>query len=131
MVAIFGVQGWRWDWVRGVRELVLALDADAAGQQQWRHLAREAALRGKRVAGLPAVAYGGWKDASAAWAAGVLTLGDWSAVVGEDSTRRQVPEDLQEAWDERIAIMVVDGGLPRVEAERVAWAGLQAPEEEP
>jgi hypothetical protein len=34
VVAIFGVQGWRWDWVRGVRELVFALDADAAGQQQ-------------------------------------------------------------------------------------------------
>jgi len=28
-------------------------DADAAGQQQWRALARQAALRGKRVAGLP------------------------------------------------------------------------------
>ena len=72
VVAIFGVQGWRWDWVR---ELVLALDADTAGQQQWRQLARQAALRGKRVAGLPAVAYGGQKDASAAWAAGVLAVG--------------------------------------------------------
>jgi len=56
VVAIFGVQGWRWDWVRDVRELVFALDADAAGQQQWRALARQAALRGKRVAGLPAAA---------------------------------------------------------------------------
>jgi hypothetical protein len=33
VVAIFGVQGWRWDWVWEVRELVFALDADAAGQQ--------------------------------------------------------------------------------------------------
>ena len=49
-VAIFGVQGWRWDWVREVRELVFALDADTAGQQQWRQLARQAALRGKQVA---------------------------------------------------------------------------------
>jgi DNA primase len=32
VVAIFGVQGWRWDWAREVRELVFALDADAAGQ---------------------------------------------------------------------------------------------------
>ena len=53
VVAIFGVQGWRWDWARAVRELVFALDADAAGQQQWRQLARQAALRGKRVAVLP------------------------------------------------------------------------------
>jgi hypothetical protein len=39
VVAIFGVQGWRWDWVREVRELVFALDADAAGQQQPKALA--------------------------------------------------------------------------------------------
>ena len=50
---IFGRHGWRWDWVREVRELVFALDADTAGQQQWQQLARQAALRGKRVAVLP------------------------------------------------------------------------------
>ena len=70
VVAIFGVQGWRWDWAREVRKLVFALDADAAGQQPWRTLAQQAALRGKRVAVLPAAAYGGHKDASAAWGAG-------------------------------------------------------------
>jgi DNA primase len=32
VVAIFGVQGWRWDWRREVRELVFVLDADTAGQ---------------------------------------------------------------------------------------------------
>ena len=54
VVAIFGVQGWRWDWVREICALVFALDADIAGQQQWRQLARQAAaLRGKRVATLP------------------------------------------------------------------------------
>src|SRR5918911_4289849 len=36
VVAIFGVQGWRWAWAREVRELVFALDTDTAGQQQWR-----------------------------------------------------------------------------------------------
>ena len=72
VLPIFGVQGWRWDWVREVRELVFVLDADAAGQQQGRPLARQAALRGKQVAGLEPEAYGGHKDASAAWAAGVL-----------------------------------------------------------
>ena len=70
VVALFGVQGWRWAWARDVRELVFALDADAAGQQQWRALARQAALRGKPVAVLPAVAYGGCKDASEAWVGG-------------------------------------------------------------
>src|SRR5262245_55672957 len=38
VVAIFGVQGWRWEWAREVRELVFALDADPAGQHQWREL---------------------------------------------------------------------------------------------
>jgi DNA primase len=75
VVAIFGVQGWRWDWVRDVPELIFALDADTAGQQQWQALARQAALRGKRVAGLPAAAYGGYKDVSEAWAAGMLAVG--------------------------------------------------------
>ena len=26
-VAIFGVNGWRWEWAQGVREIVLALDS--------------------------------------------------------------------------------------------------------
>jgi hypothetical protein len=70
VVALCGVQGWRWDWVREVRALVFALDADVAGQQQWRQLARQAALRGKQVTVLPAAAYGGCKDVSDAWAPG-------------------------------------------------------------
>jgi hypothetical protein len=131
VVAIFGVQGWRWDWVRGVRELVCALDADAAGQQQWRALARQAALRGKRVAVLEPAAYGDLKDANEAWAAGILRLGAWPAAVGTSSPGLGVPADLQEAWDERAAIMVTDGGLPRAQAERLAWACLQAPGAEP
>src|SRR5919201_482054 len=75
VIAIFGVYGWRWDWVREVRELVFALDADAAGQQQWHQLARQAALRGKRVAVLPPQTYGGCKDVSDAWGAGGLAGG--------------------------------------------------------
>ena len=116
VVAIFGAQGWRWAWAREVRALVLALDADAAGQQQWRTLARQAALRGKQVGVLPPEAYGEHKDASAAWAAGVLAVGAGLAV----------PEHLQEVWEERAAIMTADGGLPRLEAERCAWTTLLA-----
>src|SRR3989475_12525210 len=67
VVAIFGVQGWRWEWVRAVRALVFALDADAAGQQQWRTLARQAALRGKRGDVLEPAADGGAKDVGEAW----------------------------------------------------------------
>ena len=124
VVAIFGVQGWRWDWVRGVRELVFALDADAVGQQQWHQLARQAALRGKRVAVLPPEAYGGCKDVSEAWAAGVLTVDTRPAAAAGEAVA--VPEELREAWAERVAIMTADGGVPRADAERLAWEGLQA-----
>ena len=57
--------------MRKVRELVCAVDADTAGQQQWHQLARQAALRGKQVV-LSAAAYGGYKDVHEAW--GALSL---------------------------------------------------------
>src|SRR5215831_2256171 len=126
VMAIFGVQGWRWDWVREVHELVFALDADTAGQQQWRQLARQAALRGKRVAVLPAAAYGGCKDVSEAWATGVLAV-DAGPAVALGGEVLAVPAHQREPWAERVAIMVIDGGLPHAEAERLAWAGLQTP----
>jgi DNA primase len=126
VVAIFGVQGWRWDWVREVRELVFALDADAAGQQQWRQLARQAALRGKRVAVLSVIACGGCKDVSEAWAMGVLAVGVGPAAT-PGGAAIAVPPHLRESWMERVAIMVIDGGLPREDAERLAWVGLPTP----
>jgi hypothetical protein len=130
VVALFGVQGWRWDWVREVRELVFALDADAAGQQQWHQLARQAALRGKRVAVLPAAAYGGCKDVSEAWATGVLAV-DAGPAAAPGGDARAVPPHHCESWAERVAIMVVDGGLSHADAERLAWAGLQPPDAAP
>jgi len=53
----------------------LALDADAAGEQQWCALARQAAMRGKCVAVLPAAAYGRHKDVHKVWVAGTLAVG--------------------------------------------------------
>jgi hypothetical protein len=85
--------------------LVFTLDADAAKQPQWHQLARQAALRGKHVATVPAAAYGGCKDVSEVWAAGGLMIGD----------------DVNEAWAERCAIMVVDGSLAHEDAARLAW----------
>jgi hypothetical protein len=114
-----------------VRELVFALDADAAGQQQWRALAHHAVLQGKRVAALAPTAYGGQKDVNAAWVAETLAMaaGAVPAVAGE--VRSTVPETLRKAWEERVAIMVVDGGLPRAGAERLAWTALHAPQAAP
>jgi hypothetical protein len=126
VVAIFGVHGWRWDWVREIGALVFALDADTAGQQQWRTLARQVVLRGKRVAVLPEAAYGGCKDVSEAWAAGVLCL-DGGAADLDGTEGGRVSQEHRETWAERTAIMVVDGGLPPAEAERYAWASHPAP----
>lgn len=88
VVAIYGVDGWRWEWARGVDELVFALDADQAGGK-WRELARQARMCGKRVGFLPPEAYGGHKDAAAAWAAGVLDVGSWPA--GDPATADALP----------------------------------------
>jgi hypothetical protein len=125
VVAIFGVQGWRWDWAREVRELIIALDADSAGQQQWRQLARQAALRGKQVAVLPVAAYGGHKDVNEAWVAGTLAVHTWCTPAAEPGAWCAVPADLHEAWAERVAIMLADGHLVPEDAARLAWEGLQ------
>ena len=88
VVGIFGVQGWRWDWVREVRELVFALDADAAGQQHRRQLARQVALRGKRVAGGRWACGACWDFASekgARWPARMATSGQAVGVGGTES----------------------------------------------
>jgi hypothetical protein len=72
VVAIFGVNGWRWEWTRRVNGLVFALDSDETGQKSWRELARQARLRGKQVGFLPVEAYGGCKDVNEAWLSGAL-----------------------------------------------------------
>ena len=110
--------------------LVIALDADAAGQQQWRQCAREAALRGKRVRVLPSEAYGGFKDASEAWAAGRLAVGAGPALAAASGEEDAVPEALREAWEEGAAIRAINGHLTHAEAERLAWTGLQPAREE-
>ena len=123
VVAIFGVQGWRWAWAREVRELVFALDADTAGQQQWHALARQAALRGKGVEVLEPMAYGGYKDVNEACMAGALTMGE-GPVASEGPKGLELPAALRDAWDERAAIMACDGSLARSVAEYAAWRCL-------
>jgi hypothetical protein len=124
VVAIFRVQGWSWEWAREVRGLVFALDADAEGQQQWRQLARQAALGGQHVAILPPEASSGFKDASEAWGAGLLTVGRRLAAATAGGGKLAVPAHLREAWEEQAAIMMEEGGVPPAAAERLAWEGL-------
>ena len=104
-MAIFGMQGWWSGWFRKVRERVVALDTDPAGQQQWRQLARQATLRRKQVAVLPTAAYGGHKDVNTAWVADSLAVDAWFTPAEETGARLAVPADLHKAWAERAAIM--------------------------
>lgn len=95
-----------------VRDIVLALDADATGLAQAQKMAHRATLLGKRVRILPPVALGGAKDVAEAWLAGTLTL-----------YADQVPDARREEWQERAAIML-DAGVPLAIAEREALREL-------
>jgi hypothetical protein len=125
VVAIFGVQGWHWDWVREVRTLVFALDADSAGQQQWRQLARQVALRGKRVAVLPPPAYGGHNDVNDAWVAGTHAVNTWCTPAEGTGAGLCYPCGPPRGLRERVALLLADGHLLPADATRLAWEGLQ------
>lgn len=117
VVAIFGVNGWRWEWAKTTGKLILALDADDTGATELRALAREARLRGKGVACLELGAYGTEKDASAAWQAGELTLGAWEPLFSCDraTPSQEAPESPQEFAGE-------PEPTPAPSASPVAWS---------
>ena len=80
--------------------------------------------RGKRGAGLPAAAYDGYKDVHEAWRAGALALGGGPAAAGMGGAAApEIPEQLQELWEERAAIIAADSHVAPTEAERLAWGG--------
>lgn len=75
-VAIFGLGRMRWSWLAaGQRELVLAVDTDAAGEAGVAKFLREASLRGLVVSRLTPEEMGGRKDVNEALVAGVLHVG--------------------------------------------------------
>jgi len=115
--AIIGVKGWRWAWAKDVQAIVLALDGDQAGQAAWQEIARGARLRGKQVYVLPPEAYGGHKDAAAAWAAGALKVGD---------IPKPAADPVQaERWDEaeayRLFKEALDATAKAYEIAQPAW----------
>ena len=74
VAAIFGLDGMRWEWLEGIREIVLAFDSDAAGQAAIGKLHAEAAARGIRVSRLTIEELGGAKDVNEALVAGCLRI---------------------------------------------------------
>jgi DNA primase len=73
VAAIFGLDGWRWEWVEA-KEIVLALDSDRAGRDAFKRLALEAVIRGKQVYFLPPNTLGDCKDINEAFAKGLLSI---------------------------------------------------------
>jgi hypothetical protein len=53
----------------------------------------------------------GAEDVSAAWAAGVLAVGAWSAAVAGGGEGLAMSQHQRESWAERVAIMVTDGSM--------------------
>lgn len=102
-VAIFGVDGWRWEWARTLRDLWIAFDQDETGRTRWKDIGVAARLRGIDVTVLDAAAFGGHKDLAAAWQAGVLTV---PVELLDDS---ETEADATYAAEERAAIQEFDG----------------------
>ena len=50
----------------------------------------------------------------------MLAVGTMPAAAATGGEGLAVPQHLREPWVEQVAIMVMDGGLPREEAERLA-----------
>lgn len=74
VLAVFGLAGFDWRWLKGQREIVLALDADESGIEAANKMAEDAAYRAIKVRRLGLEAYGGAKDVSQAWQLGTLQL---------------------------------------------------------
>lgn len=112
-VAVFGIDGIRWGWLKGVRRIVLAFDCDEAGRRAIEKHARQALMRGVEVLAVMPEELGGAKDVAEAWAAD--TFSPYAS---------QVPEQIREAWLERVAIKIVDAGMPLAQAEHSALREL-------
>lgn len=105
-IAIYGTYGWRWHWIPDdIRQIVIAADADEGGDLLREMIGSEARLRGIQVAYLDGENYGGEKDAAAAYAAGVLTVGEFPAgdepppPASHESTRFEVAASVPVAPD--------------------------------
>ncbi len=72
-VAIFGLDGLRWEWIRE-REIVLALDADGAGEKGIAEIAKKAQQFGTKLRRLTPEELGGCKDANEALVKGCLCI---------------------------------------------------------
>jgi hypothetical protein len=90
-VAIFGVDGIRWNWLKGARRIVLAFDADKAGAKGIDEHSKQALMRGAEVLAVTPDELGGAKDIAEAWAAGTLNLGGPSGLSSTTTSGLSTP----------------------------------------
>ena len=74
-IAIFGVNGWRSEWIAGQRRIVFAFDNDETGIREVEKLRKPASFAADLVERLAASAYGDRKDVAKAFEDGVLSAG--------------------------------------------------------
>ena len=73
-IAVFGLNGIRWDWLKQTRRIVLGFDIDSAGVRAIKEQAEQAQLRGTEVLTLTKEELGGANDIAEAWQKGTLNI---------------------------------------------------------
>jgi hypothetical protein len=73
-VAVFGLNGIRWDWLKNVKRIVLCFDFDESGLKAIKEQAEQALLRGIEVLAITKEELGGANDLAEAWEKGTLNL---------------------------------------------------------
>jgi hypothetical protein len=94
-VAIFGVSGLNWEWVKS-KKIIFAFDKDKAGEK-WKDFAWEAILLGKEVYYLSEETYAGYKDLNEVWiATGKIDIGKWEELNSQNDTSVEEREEVSE-----------------------------------
>ena len=73
-VAVFGLNGIRWEWLKQTRRIVLGFDIDSAGVKAIKEQAEQAQLRGIEVLAITREELGGANDIAEAWEKGTLNI---------------------------------------------------------
>ena len=73
-IAVFGLNGIRWDWLKNTKRVILCFDIDRSGLNAITEQAKQAQLRGIEVLAITKEELGGAKDIAEAWKRGSLSI---------------------------------------------------------
>ena len=74
-IAVFGLNGIRWDWLKNTKRIILCFDIDDSGIKAIKEQAEQAHLRGIDVLAITRDELGGANDIAEAWEKGTLNIG--------------------------------------------------------